>query len=267
MSAHTADTFLERIVAARRAAVARAQIETPRPVPQAARPGAFLSALDAVGPDRVAVIAELKRVSPANGALSTDRDPVALGAAYRAGGAAALSVLTEPEFFGARADDLSRCRAAAALPVLRKDFVVDPWQLEETAAMGAEAVLLMVVVLGAETGRYAERALELGIEPFVEVHTAAEMDLALESPARIIGINNRDMRTFEVVAGAARRLAPRAAAAGRRPIALSGIRGPGDLAGLREEGIVGVLVGESLMRAPDPQAAVRALAEAPADVR
>ena len=107
----------------------------------------------------------------------------------------------------------------------------------------------------------------MGIEPFVEVHTAAEMDLALDSPARIIGINNRDMRTFEVVAGTAERLAPRAAQAGRRPISLSGIRGPGDLAGMREAGIVGVLVGESLMRAADPEAAVRALAEAPAHVR
>ena len=262
------DTFLERIVTARRTAVATARrvaSEPPAAAP-AGRPGAFLEALDAAGPDHLAVIAELKRVSPAAGPLGTERDPVELARAYRAGGAAALSVLTEPDFFGALAADLPRCRKASGLPVLRKDFVVDPWQLEETAAWGAEAVLLMVVVLGEETPRYAERALALGIEPFVEVHQDAEMDIALASPARIIGINNRDLRTFAVEPGTAERLAPRAAAAGRRPIALSGIRGPSDLKGLRDAGIVGVLVGESLMRAPDPEAAVRALAGAVARV-
>lgn len=259
-------TFLTRIVAARRAAVAAARRAGPPSRVAAPRPGAFLAAIDAAGPEHLAVIAELKRISPANGPLGTDRDPVALARQYRAGGATALSVLTEPEFFGARPEDLPAARAASGLPVLRKDFIVDPWQLEETAAWGVEAVLLMVSVLGAQTPRYAEDALALGVEPFVEIHDDAELAIALDSPARIVGINNRDMRTFAVIRGTAERLAPRLAAAGRRPIALSGIRGPEDLVGLAGAGVVGVLVGEALMRAPDPVAAVRDLAEASARV-
>jgi indole-3-glycerol phosphate synthase len=258
--------FIERIVAARRAAVARAAALRPLAELERALAGRppvrdFAGALRRAAPGRLAVIAEVKRASPSAGSLREGADPGALAAAYARGGAAALSVLTEPEFFAAEPGDLERARQAG-LPVLRKDFVVDPWQLYETALMGADAVLLLVVVLGTETGRYVELARALGLEPFVEVHTEAEMEVALTTDAEIIGINNRDLRTFAVDAGTAARLAP--AARGRTVAALSGVRTPLDLRGLGAAGVRAVLVGESLVRSGDPEAAVRALAEAEA---
>jgi indole-3-glycerol phosphate synthase len=263
-----ARVFLPEIVASRRAALGRLKAETPLPemarrAAQAHRsPRPFAAALQSARPGRLAVIAEIKRVSPAKGALKAGLDPVALASTYARGGAAALSVLTEPEHFAAQTGDLERARQACGLPCLRKEFIVDPWQLYETAAMDADAVLLMVVVLGAETPRYVDLALELGIEPFVEVHTEAEMRIALATRARVVGINHRDLRTFEMDMGAARRLAP--LAAGRTVAALSGIAGPDDLAGLAGRGVRAVLVGESLVRAGDPERAVRALVEATA---
>lgn len=260
--------FLEQIVTARTAAVARAAQELPlseiaRRAAHARRePRPFVEALASAKAGHLSVIAEIKRVSPAKGALNTDLDPIALAAAYAGGGAAALSVLTEPDFFHARPGDMERARQASGLPCLRKEFIVDPWQLYETACMDADAVLLMVVVLGAETPRYVDLALELGIEPFVEVHTEEELQIALATSARTIGINNRDMHTFEVDPATAPRLAPRAT--GRTVAALSGIGGPGDLRGLLRAGVRAVLVGESLVRSGDPEAAVRALVEATA---
>ena len=267
MSAQAA-SFLPRILAARRAALARAQAERPTSELAAAaaaasrRPRAFAAALAGAPPGQLAVMAEIKRASPANGGLHPELDPVALARLYAAGGAAALSVLTEPDFFHAQPADLERARSASGLPTLRKDFVVDPWQVYETALMGADALLLLVVVLGQQTPAYVDLALGLGIEPFVEVHTEAEMDIALASAASVIGINNRDLGTFEVDRRTAPRLAPRAAAAGRTVAALSGIRGPADTVGLYRSGIRAILVGESLVRAADPLAAVRALASA-----
>ncbi len=266
----TTGTFLERIAAARRAAVAAAAAEVPlaemrQRVAAAGRPATrpFLPALRAAAGERgLAVIAEVKRASPSKGPIRPDLDPLDLAAAYARGGAAALSVLTEPAFFLARPDDLPRARQASGLPVLRKEFVVDPWQLVETALLPADAVLLIVAVLGSETGAFVEAALGLGIEPLVEVHDAAELAVALATPARCIGVNNRNLRTFEVDRDVARRLAPEAARAGRLVVAESGIAGPGDLAGLRDAGVGAVLVGESLLRAGDPGAAVRRLAEA-----
>jgi indole-3-glycerol phosphate synthase len=207
-------------------------------------------------------MAEVKRASPSAGPLQPGLDPEGLAAAYARGGAAALSVLTEPDFFSARPDDLARARRASGLPTLRKDFVVDPWQVAETALLGADAVLLLVVVLGRDTGAHVDLALDLGITPFVEVHTAEEMEIALGTRAAAIGINNRDLRTFALDPGTAARLAPRAA--GRTVAALSGIRTPEDLRGLAAAGVSAVLVGESLVRATDPERAVRALVEAAA---
>lgn len=265
MSAVPAGTFLERIVAARRAAVAEAARATPVPAPAAAGPRRdFAAALLRGG---LAVIAEIKRASPSKGPLRPELDPVELGRAYARGGAAALSVLTEPQFFLARPDDLPRARAASGLPTLRKEFVVDRWQLRETAAMGADAVLLIVAVLGAETAAFVDEARRLGLQPLVEVHDEAELEVALATGATCVGINNRNLRTFEVDPGTARRLAPRAAAAGRVVVAESGIGGPEDLAGLAQAGVAAVLVGESLLRAADPGAAVRALAQAGAAAR
>ncbi len=261
--------WLDRIVTARRLAVARAAAASPSPL--AGRPARsrregqpFLTAVRSAPPGRVAVIAEVKRVSPARGDLRRDLDPASLAAAYARGGAAALSVLTEPEFFAARPEDLPLARTASGLPTLRKDFVVDPWQLEETVALGAEAVLLMVVVLGRQTGDFVARTRALGLTPLVEVHDEAEMEIALASEAELIGINNRDLRTFAVDPQTAARLAPRAAAAGRTVAALSGIDGPKGLRGLRPAGVAAVLVGESLVRSGDPERAVAALAAADA---
>ena len=261
--------WLDRIVAARRLAVARAM-----PLPASIRGAGdgqvrrdhqpFLAAVRSASARHVAVIAEIKRVSPARGNLRRDLDPASLAAAYARGGAAALSVLTEPEFFAAQPDDLARARVAAGLPTLRKDFVVDPWQLEETVALGADAVLLLVVVLGQQTGAFVARARALGLTPLVEVHDEAEMEIALASGAELIGINNRDLRTFAVDPGTAVRLAPQAAAAGRTVAALSGIDGPRDLRGLRDAGIAAVLVGEFLVRSGDPEGAVGALVAADA---
>ena len=260
--------WLDRIVASRRQAVARSAA---RPAPttvarvdRRADRQPFLAAVRSAPLGRVAVIAEIKRVSPARGSLRQELDPASLAAAYARGGAAALSVLTEPDFFGAQPDDLPRARAAAGLPTLCKDFVVDPRQLEEAAALGADAVLLLVVVLGQQTGAFVARCRALGLTPLVEVHDEAEMEIALASGAELIGINNRDLRTFTVDPATAVRLAPRAAAAGRTVAALSGIDGPQDLRGLRSVGIVAVLVGTSLVRSGDPEGAVAALVAADA---
>ncbi len=263
-----AAAFLPRIVEARRAAVARAQADLPlRDIARCAASASrdarpFAAALAGAPPGRLAVIAEVKRVSPARGDLRADLDPTELAARYARGGAAALSVLTEPDFFHARPEDLGRARAASGLPTLRKEFLVDPWQVYETAMMGADAVLLLVVVLGQRTAEFVGLCLDLGVEPFVEVHTEAELDIALATPARVIGINNRDLRSFEVDRATSRRLAPRAAAAGRTVAALSGISGPADTAGLYAAGVRAILVGESLVRAANPEAAVRALTSA-----
>lgn len=258
--------FLPRIVRARRAAVQRAQSELP--LPELARraaaarrhPRPFAAALAGAPARRLAVMAEVKRVSPARGNLRADLDPAALASRYARGGAAALSVLTEPDFFHALPDDLHRAREASGLPTLRKEFVVDPWQVHETAAMDADALLLMVVVLGRRTADFVDLCQEVGVEPFVEVHTAEEMEIALQTPARLIGINHRDMRSFTLDMGLSRRLAPRAAAAGRIVAALSGIARPEDVADLPGLGVRAILVGESLVRSPDPEAAIQALA-------
>lgn len=263
-----ARVFLPEIVQHRRAAVARLCAETPlaeiarRAAAVVRRPRPFGPALRAAGPGHLAVIAELKRVSPASGPLAPGLEPAAVAAAYARGGAAALSVLTEPEFFRARPGDLPAAREASGLPTLRKDFVVDPWQLHETVLLGADAVLLLVVVLGPRTAEFVDLSLDLGLEPFVEVHTAQELEIALGTRASVLGINNRDLTSFAVDATTAARLAPRAA--GRTVAALSGIRGPADLRGLRAAGIHAVLVGEALVRAGDAEGAVRALAEATA---
>ena len=260
--------FLDRIVPARIAAVARAAAEVPlaemerRAAHTRRDPRPFAQAIASAPAGHLSVIAEIKRASPARGALNTELDPVSQATAYARGGAAALSVLTEPAFFHARAGDLEQARQASGLPCLRKEFIVDPWQLYETAIMGADAVLLLVVVLGEETPRYVDLCRKLGIQPFVEVHTEEEMRIALASTAGAIGINNRDLRTFEVDTATAPRLARHAA--GRTVAALSGIRGPEDLRGLPQAGIRSVLVGESLVRSGDPEAAVRALVEATA---
>ncbi len=213
---------------------------------------------EAGGPG-IVVIAEVKRRSPSAGALAPDLDPGRLARSYEAGGAAALSVLTDVAFFGGSADDLGRARAACSLPVLRKDFTVCEADVCDARLMGADAVLLIVASLSDdELGRFRTLATELGMAALVEVHSADELDRALSAGADVVGVNRRNLATFEVDLELARRLVSRI------PdevvtVAESGVRGPDDVAGLASDGYDAVLVGETLVTAPDPASALRAL--------
>jgi indole-3-glycerol phosphate synthase len=207
----------------------------------------------------IGVIAEFKRRSPSAGALRADPDLVAIVDAYARGGASALSVLTEQPNFGGSLEDLRAARARCALPLLRKDFIVDDYQLLEARLAGADAVLLIVAALAdAELVALHERARELGLDVLVEVHDRAELERALAVGAELIGVNNRDLRDFSV--DVARTHALRSAIpAGVAVVSESGISSVGQLRELASEGVDAVLVGESLMRAADPAQALRAL--------
>ena len=205
------------------------------------------------------LIAEIKRASPSAGRIASDGDDiVARARAYEAGGAAGISVLCEPHWFGGSVDDLRAVRAAVAVPVLAKDFVVEDIQLPMLRAAGADLVLLLAVLHPAKRlARLVERALEIGLEPLVEVHDERELDAALGSGARIIGLNNRDLRTLEVDVERAARLRDRVPD-DRLVVAESGVREPATVARWRALGFDGALVGEALVRSADPAAAVRA---------
>ncbi len=215
----------------------------------------------ALAGERIAVIAEFKRRSPSAGALREDPDLRAVVRAYERGGARAVSVLTEGPHFEGALDDLRAARAACDLPLLRKDFVVDPYQLYEALAAGADAVLLIVAALEQETlaDLYA-RARALELDALVEVHDAAELRRALEIEADLIGVNNRDLRDFTVDVGRTLDLLPRVPA-GVTVVSESGIAESRQLRELQERGVHAVLVGETLMRAPDPAAALIELRE------
>ena len=224
------------------------------PTPGTRRPFA-----EALGRDRLNVIAEFKRRSPSKGALREDLTPPAVAQAYEAGGAVALSVLTEEDFFGGHIGDLRQARAATRLPTLRKDFVVDPYQVWEAWIAGADAVLLIVAALGEKDLRkLLDTTLEAGLDPLVEVHDEAELETALACGARLVGVNNRDLSTLIVSLDTALRLAPHI------PddvvaVAESGITTGADVRRLRAAGYDAFLVGEHFMTAPDPGEAVRSL--------
>ena len=223
-------------------------------------PRGFRASIEArVGEGRPAVIAEIKRASPSRGIIRQDFEPTRIAAGYEQGGAAALSVLTDRDFFQGAPDHLRAARAATALPVLRKDFIVDPWQVHEARAMGADCVLLIVAALDDEPLReLAELAGELGLDTLVEVHDEAELDRALRIPAPLIGINNRDLRTFETSLATTERLAARVPA-DRRTVTESGIASRDDVARLRARDVHAFLVGEAFMSAPDPGERLAAL--------
>ena len=219
--------------------------------------------------DQLAVIAELKRRSPSKGDLAPDLDPATTAAAYAAGGAAALSVLTDRVFFGGSVDDVRQARAAApATPALRKDFVIDADQLYESRAIGADAVLLIVAAIP-DRGLLADLhdlAGEVGLATLVETHDGAELDVALSVGARVVGVNARDLGTFEEDLGAAETLAT------RLPpdvvaVAESAIRTPDDAKRMAAAGFDAVLVGEALVRATDPARLVAQLACLPRRTR
>jgi len=211
----------------------------------------------------VRLLAEVKRRSPSAGWIAEGADAVAVGLGYQAAGAAALSVLTDGEGFGGSLDDLSALRAAVGIPVLRKDFVVDPLQVWEARASGADAVLLILRIL--EDGMYRELAAlaaELGMAVLCEAHSEAEADRGLALGATLLGINNRDLDTFRTDLEVSIRAAPRIAAAVTL-VAESGIRSAADVDRLGEAGVDAILVGESLMRSDDPGVAAAALAARP----
>jgi indole-3-glycerol phosphate synthase len=228
-------------------------------VAAAARPAARPLGRALRRPGGVACIAEFKRRSPSAGWIRQGADVAEVTARYAAGGAAALSVLTDEPFFGGTLDDLGAARAATAVPILRKDFVVDAYQIAEARAAGADAVLLIVAALSdAEIAALLEAAARAGLETLVEAHDAAEARRAVAAGAAIIGINNRDLRTFNVDRELAIRLRGEIPP-GRVVVAESGIRDAADVARLRAAGVDAMLVGETLMRAPDPGAALGAL--------
>jgi indole-3-glycerol phosphate synthase len=212
---------------------------------------------------RVNVIAECKRRSPSKGVLAADYDPARIARGYEKGGAAAISVLTEPTFFDGALEHLSAVRAAVRLPLLRKDFVVDEYQLLEARAAGADAVLLIVAALEqAALERLQRRASALGLAALVEVHNEEEMSRAVDAGARIIGVNNRNLRTLSVDVDASYRLAariPRGAIA----VSESGLKTRDELERLSEAGYRAFLIGERFMADPDPARAIGELIGSP----
>jgi indole-3-glycerol phosphate synthase len=246
---------LDRIVAETRDEIERRKREAPIETEVSARnPGSFREALDGPG---IAVIAEFKRRSPSAGKLREPALDVAeVVGEYERGGASALSVLTEePNFEGSLAD-IGTARAACGLPILRKDFMVDPYQLREACLAGADAVLLIVAALDdAQLASLHDLAMALGLDVLVEVHDRDELERAKRIEARLIGVNNRDLRDFSVDLGRTERLLAEMPA-GATVVSESGISKPEQLRELEQHGVAAVLVGESLMRAPRPEQAL-----------
>jgi indole-3-glycerol phosphate synthase len=252
-------TYLDRILADHRAAARadrRARAALAEATTGLAPARDFAGALRQPG---LSVIAEIKRRSPAKGELAPGLDPAPLAKAYENGGAACLSVLTDAAWFGGSAEDLAEARAATGLPVLRKDFTVSEADVFDARLMGADAVLLIVAALDqAELAGFRALAAELGLAALVEVHDEAEVERALDAGAELIGVNQRDLVTFAVDTRRAQRVA-QAIPLDVTKVAESGIKHAADCRALAEAGFHAVLVGEALVRAADPAAAVRAL--------
>lgn len=251
-------TILRKIIARKREEVAERQAQRPldqlkRELLQAPDPRGFVQALvDRVDAGQAAVIAEIKKASPSKGVIRKDFDPAELARSYERGGAACLSVLTDVDFFQGADSYLQEAREAVALPVIRKDFVIDPYQVYEARALGADCILLIVAALEPEQLRQLNTlALELGLDVLVEVHDLAELELALELPNKLIGINNRNLHTFEVNLNTTYELLP-AIDSQRLVVTESGILSPDDVWAMRRREVHCFLVGEAFMRCDDP---------------
>jgi indole-3-glycerol phosphate synthase len=237
----------------------RPQVEIEQLAAVASPVRGFGSALERAAKTHFALIAEMKRKSPSGGEIRPGFDPAAVARDYETAGAACLSVLTDTPYFGGLDEDLAAARNACALPALRKDFMVDPYQIAESRALGADCILLIVAAL--DDGRLAELAAEtrrLGMDALVEVHDEEELERALKLDARLIGINNRNLKTLTTDLATFERLAPRIPA-DRLRVAESGLKTNADFRRMEAAGAAAFLVGESLLRHPDLVGATRAL--------
>jgi indole-3-glycerol phosphate synthase len=257
--------ILQKIIAVKRNEIAAAKVQRPLPAlrRQAEALGGqrdFVGALRSrVAAGHAAVIAEVKKASPSKGVLREHFVPADIAASYERGGAACLSVLTDRSFFQGAPEFLQQARAACALPVLRKDFIVDEYQVVEARAMGADCILLIAACLdGAQMAELEACAQALGLAVLVEVHDSAELDRALRLKTPLVGVNNRDLRSFEVSLDNTIRLVPQVPA-DRLLVTESGILGRADVKRLRDHGVNAFLVGEAFMRAGDPGAALAQL--------
>jgi indole-3-glycerol phosphate synthase len=257
-------SILDHIVAEKKTVVARAKRDI-RVSDLEASPGFSRPTLDLQGSLRsqplFGLITEIKRSSPSAGQIRWGVDPGAVARAYEDGGAAAISVLTDATFFGGSLDDLRAARAATSLPVMRKEFIIDPYQVTEARAHGADAILLIAAILDrVQLAELFEATCELGLQALVELYDEQEIDILDTDRMTLIGVNNRDLRTFEMRDGHAARLA-RLLPPEVTVVSESGVRGPDDIRALRHAGIRAALVGEHCMRAPSPADAVRELLE------
>ncbi len=257
-------TILDRIksykleeIAARKAARPHSAVEAE--ARDAPTPRSFSGALMAAEETGYGLIAEIKKASPSKGLIRADFDPPALARAYARGGAACLSVLTDAPSFQGSEDYLRAVRAASTLPIIRKDFIYDPWQVAESRALGADCILIiMASVTDSQAHELEATALVWDMDVLVEVHDEAELERALNLSSPLIGVNNRDLRTFATSLDTTRRLAPMIPE-GRLLVAESGLNSATDLASLATVGARSFLIGESLMRQADVEAATRAI--------